>query len=58
MEHESVRHPTKMSDTSQIDVRVPMTDIAQVAFEMADVHGIKADLKRSLKRDEMYGSDE
>jgi hypothetical protein len=49
MKHESVRHPTKMSDTSQINIRIPMADVTQVAFEMADIHGIEADLKGSSK---------
>jgi hypothetical protein len=49
IKHESLRHPAKMCDTSQMDVRVPVTDVAQVAFEVADVHGIKADLERSCE---------
>jgi len=48
-----------------MNVRVPVTDVAQVAFEMAYVHRIKADLKRSkgleqdvCVQDRTYGGDE
>lgn len=49
VENETVKHPRKMEDTSQVNVRVPVTDVTQVAFEVAYVHGIKAGLKRSSK---------
>jgi len=40
---------------SQMDVRVPMTDVTQIAFEVAYVHGVKANLsKKTLSANGMY----
>jgi len=38
-----------------MDVRVPMTDVTQIAFEVAYVHGVKANLsKKTLSANGMH----